>query len=74
MVKSVCDNCALRLYNTKSYNIQGIGNPFYGNCIVVPNVDYVAYKKGDMGFSTQVDVIKSIISSTGEVIDLILRL
>ena len=61
MVKSVCDNCALRLYNTKSYNIQGIGNPFYGNCIVVPNVDYKAYKGKSMDFSTQVKVIRNIL-------------
>lgn len=61
MVKSVCDNCALRLYNTKSYNIQGIGNPFYGNCIVVPNVDYKAYKGKSMDFSTQVEVIRNIL-------------
>ncbi len=61
MVKSICDNCALRLYNTKSYNIQGIGNPFYGNCIVVPNVDYKAYKGKSMDFSTQVEVIRNIL-------------
>ena len=61
MVKSVCNDCALRLYNTKSYNIQGIGNPFYGNCIVVPNVDYKAYKGKSMDFSTQVEVIRNIL-------------
>ena len=61
MVKFICDNCALRLYNTKSYNIQGIGNPFYGNCIVVPNVDYKAYKGKSMDFSTQVEVIRNIL-------------
>lgn len=61
MVKSVCDDCALKLYNTKSYNIQGIGNPFYGNCIVVPNVDYKAYKGKSMDFSTQVEVIRNIL-------------
>ena len=65
----VCSGCALRLFNTKQYNLQGVGNPYFGKCIVVPNVDYVAYKKGDMGFSTQVDVIKSIISSTGRLDD-----
>ena len=66
MIKSVCDNCALRLYNTKSYNIQGIGNPFYGNCIVVPNVDYKAYKGKSMDFSTQVEIIKDTLRlSTG---------
>lgn len=63
----VCDNCALRLYNTKSYNLQGVGNPFYGNCIVVPNVDYKAYKGKSMDFSSQVEIIRDVLnSSTGE--------
>jgi hypothetical protein len=62
----ICKDCALRLYNTKSYNLQGVGNPFYGNCIVVPNVDYKAYKNKSMDFSTQVEIIKQvIIPSTG---------
>lgn len=61
----VCDECPIRLFNTKHYNLQGIGNPYFGKCIVIPNVDYVAYKKGDIGFSKQVEIIKSIISSTG---------
>lgn len=65
----VCDDCPMRLFNIKHYNLQGIGNPYYGRCIVVPNVDYSAYKKGDMSFSNQVDIIKSIISSTGELND-----
>lgn len=65
---NVCDECAMRLFNTKHHNLQGIGNPYYGNCIVVPNVDYDAYKKGDMGFSKQVEIIKEVINpSTGEV-------
>ena len=58
---SICDTCALRLYNIKSYNLQGIGNPFYGNCIVVPNVDYKAYKGKSMNFSAQVEIIKNVI-------------
>ena len=66
---TVCDACPMRLFNTKHYNLQGVGNPHFGLCIVVPNVDYNAYKKGDMGFSTQVSIIKSIISSTGELDD-----
>lgn len=67
MDNSICDNCALRLYNTKSYNLQGIGNPFYGNCIVVPNVDYKAYKGKSMDFSSQVKIIKDVLHlSTGE--------
>ena len=61
MPSSVCDGCALRLYNTKSYNLHGVGNPFSGNCIVVPNVDYKAYKGKSMDFSTQVEVIRNIL-------------
>ncbi len=65
---SVCEGCALRLYNTKSYNLHGVGNPFSGNCIVVPNVDYKAYKGKSMSFSSQVEVIKEVlISLTGDV-------
>lgn len=67
---SPCDECAMRLFNTKQYNLQGIGNPHYGRCIIVPNVDYIAYKKGSMDFSSQVEIIKECISSTGEVDDL----
>ena len=63
----VCSGCALRLFNNKHYNLQGIGNPYFGNCIVVPNVDYNAYKKGSMGFSNQVEIIKDVLHlSTGE--------
>ena len=65
-----CEDCVIRLFNTKHYNLQGIGNPYFGNCIIVPNVDYNAYKKGGMKFSKQVEIIKSIISSTGELDDL----
>ena len=62
----VCEECPMRLFNTKHYNLQGIGNPYFGNCIVVPNVDYNAYKKGSMGFSNQVKIIKeSLHLSTG---------
>ena len=68
-MNDVCTGCALRLFNTKHYNLQGIGNPYFGKCIVIPNVDYEAYKKGNIGFSKQVEIIKSIISSTGELID-----
>lgn len=64
----ICSECPIRLFNTKHYNLQGVGNPYFGNCIVVPNVDYNAYKKGSMGFSNQVDIIKEVLhSSTGEV-------
>lgn len=56
-----CKNCAIKLYNTKHHNIQGVGNPWGGNCIVVPNVDYSAYKHGDMGFSNHVKIIENIL-------------
>ena len=65
-----CEDCVIRLFNTKHYNLQGIGNPYFGNCIVIPNVDYNAYKKGGMEFSKQVEIIKSLMSSTGELDDL----
>ena len=65
----VCKDCPLRLFNIKHHNLQGIGNPYFGICIVIPNVDYDAYKKGNIGYSNQVEIIKSIISSTGELTD-----
>lgn len=65
----VCKDCPVRLFNVKNYNLHGVGNPYFGKCIVVPNVDYNAYKKGSMGFSTQVEIIKSLISSTGRLDD-----
>lgn len=58
---NICDDCALRLYNTKSYNLPGVGNPYMGKCIVVPNVDYSAYKGKSMSFSSQVKVIEDIL-------------
>lgn len=63
----ICQECPMRLFN-KHYNLQGVGNPYFGNCIVVSNVDYNAYKFGDMGFSKQVEIIKDVLHpSTGEV-------
>lgn len=57
------------MYNNKHRNLQGVGNPWNGICIVVPNVDYGAYRIGDMSFSKQVDIIKNVfISSTGDVL------
>ena len=64
----VCDECAMRLFNTKQYNLQGVGNPSFERCIVIPNVDYIAYKNRSVTFSEQVKVIEDILhSSTGEV-------
>lgn len=66
-MSNICEDCAIRLFNSKHYNLKGIGNPYFGNCIVVPNVDYDAYKKGDMSFSKQVNIIKEVLHlSTGE--------
>lgn len=63
----ICEDCPIRLFNNKNYNLHGVGNPYFGNCIVVPNVDYSAYKKGSMGFSKQVNIIKEVLNlSTGE--------
>ncbi len=64
---SICEDCPIRLFNSKHYNLHGVGNPYFGNCIVIPNVDYSAYKAGDMGFSSQVEAIKEVLHlSTGE--------
>ena len=63
---NICEDCPIGLCNTKSKCLQGYGNPWSGNCIVVNNVDYSAYKKGDMKFSKQVELINNILlSSTG---------
>ena len=64
-----CEQCPMRLFNTKCHNLEGVGNPWTGKVIIVPNVDYDAYRGKDMGFSSQVDVIKSIIFPTEEVED-----
>lgn len=65
-MSNFCKDCAIRLYNTKHHNLQGVGNPWSGKCIVVPNVDYDAYKSGSMSFSEQVKVIEYVLlSSTG---------
>ena len=63
---SPCDNCALRLFNDKCHCLEGVGNPNYGTLIVVPNVDYNAYKNKGMTFSKYVEIINDILSpSTG---------
>lgn len=66
---SICDDCPLRLYNKKSHNLKGVGNPYYGNLIVVPNVDYNAYKNESMSFSKQVKIIEDILSFSTGVVD-----
>lgn len=62
---SVCKDCALGLFNDKCCNLEGVGNTQSGTMIVVPNVDYDAYKNKSMEFSNYVDILKSILSSTG---------
>lgn len=62
---NVCANCPLRLYNDKGFNLQGIGNTWSGNALVLPNVDYKAYKNQDMSFSSQVEIVSAILP-TGE--------
>lgn len=61
----LCKECALGLFNDKCCNLEGVGNTQSGTMIVVPNVDYDAYKNKSMEFSNYVDIIKSILSSTG---------
>lgn len=56
-----CNECPLRLYNKKHHNLQGIGNPWSDNVIIIPNVDYDAYKVGNLSFSNQVDIISAIL-------------
>ena len=64
----ICKDCALKLYN-RITSLQGVGNPWTGRCIVVPNVDGRAYKGKDMSFSKQVDIINDTISSMGVATD-----
>jgi len=62
----ICNNCALRLFNDKCHCLKGVGNPYYGKVIVVPNVDYNAYKNKGMTFSKYVEIIREVLSpSTG---------
>lgn len=63
---NVCDNCPLRLYNTKRHNFPGVGNVYSNICILVPSVDYDAYKVKDFEKSKYVEIIKSTLSLTGE--------
>lgn len=55
-----CINCPLRMFD-KHYNHKGVGNPTYGNFIVIPNVDYDAYKKG-MTYSKYVQIVQEVLS------------
>lgn len=66
MIKtSPCFDCPLRLFNDNGYKLEGIGNIWSGNALILPNVDYEAYKKQDMSFSSQVEIVQSILSTGG---------
>ena len=64
MACSVCDDCALRLFNSKGHNIQGIGTALYGNMIVLPYIDKSAYKLQRLDYSKLVSILCD--SSMGE--------
>lgn len=57
MNKQLCEDCPLRLYNKKGYCLEGVGDIPTDSLIVVPNVDYIAYKNSDFAFSKQVELI-----------------
>lgn len=63
MSSKVCDDCALGMFNTKCKCLDGVGNPMSGMIIVVPNVDYNAYKNRGMTFSKYVEIVKETITS-----------
>lgn len=58
-----CINCPLRLFNTKCHNLHGVGNPWSGNCVIIPNVDYDAYKKRSLNFGAQLKILEDILST-----------
>lgn len=62
---SYCDNCPLRLYNKVNY-INGVGDTYYGNCIVLPNIDRETYKKRSVKYSEHIKIIKDILSTNSE--------
>lgn len=65
MENNYCENCAIRLFNEKCYNIKGVGNHLLGNMIIISNIDYKAYKTNDLNFSEQLKILQSVYSSTG---------
>uniref|UniRef100_A0AAU8MHD7 Uracil-DNA glycosylase n=1 Tax=Geladintestivirus 1 TaxID=3233133 RepID=A0AAU8MHD7_9CAUD len=66
MLKNNCNNCALRLFNDKCYNISGNGAWINNAFIIISNIDNNAYKHKDIDFSKQIEIMNSIaISSTG---------
>lgn len=61
-MKDVCQDCALRLFNTKGHNIIGEGCTQYGNVIIIPYIDKDAYRRQDITFDNGVKIVKDIIT------------
>uniref|UniRef100_A0AAU8MGX3 Uracil-DNA glycosylase n=1 Tax=Geladintestivirus 3 TaxID=3233135 RepID=A0AAU8MGX3_9CAUD len=57
----LCEDCALGMFNTKCKCLAGVGNPMSGRLIVVPDVDYNAYKNKGMSFSKYVEIVQDIL-------------
>lgn len=62
MIPKVCEGCPLGMFNTKCKCLSGVGNPMSGMIIVVPNVDYNAYKNRGITFSKYVEIINDVIT------------
>lgn len=65
MINKYCHKCPLKLLKCKHHNLQGIGNIFSQNVIIISNVDYNATKTNDLKDDKQVREIISTLSSTG---------
>lgn len=65
MQNKYCKDCPMRLYNIKCNNLGGYGNPWSDKLIIVPNVDYIAYKQKDFKFSNYIEVMSSIFPTGG---------
>lgn len=66
MHTNICEDCPLGMFNTKCKCLSGVGNPMSGMIIIVPNVDYNAYKNKGMTFSKYVEIVRdTIIPFTG---------
>ena len=66
MHTNICEGCPLGMFNTKCKCLSGVGNPMSGMIIIVPNVDYNAYKNRGMTFSKYVEIVRdTIIPFTG---------
>lgn len=66
-MSNYCVDCPLKLLKCKHHKIQGIGNLFSQNIIVIPAIDYNAAKSGNLMDDKQVKEILSTLSSTGGV-------